>query len=107
MISIPSKNKYIYNLVVILITVFFIASCTENKKPNFKKKNNQKKILPPSFNSDSAYFFVKKQVDFGPRVISSKAWLNCSDWLEKKLKNAYLFFAIPKLKVSRLTPLQQ
>ena len=82
---------YIYNLVIaILTTLFFITSCTEKKKPNFKKKNNQKNVLPPSFNADSAYFFVKKQVDFGPSVLSSLAWKNCSDWLVKKPKTLSL-----------------
>ena len=33
-----------------------------------------------------AYYFVEKQVSFGPRVISSKGWKNCADWLEKKFK---------------------
>ena len=46
----------------------------------------KKTVSIPKFNKDSAYYFVKNQVDFGPRFLSSKGWANCSDWLEKKLK---------------------
>ena len=83
MISLRSINIYL----IILTAIFFITSCTENKKIEVKKKNKPNYVLPPSFNADSAYFFVKKQVDFGPRVLSSLEWKSCSDWLVKKLKN--------------------
>ena len=36
---------------------------------------------------DSAYFFVERQVSFGPRVISSKAWDQCSKYLTNKLES--------------------
>ncbi len=86
MISLRNINIY---LIVVLTAVFFITSCTEKNKSktNVEKKNKPNYVSPPSFNADSAYFFVKKQVDFGPRVLSSLAWKNCSDWLVKKLKN--------------------
>jgi len=42
------------------------------------------KVEVPVFNSDSAYYFIEKQVSFGPRVISSKPWKDCATWLEKK-----------------------
>ena len=55
--------------------------------PEAKKNSNPKvKIEVPRFNADSAYYFIEKQVSFGPRVISSDAWKNCALWLEKKLK---------------------
>ena len=59
------------------------TSNTPNKKDDIIIE--YKKIFIPKFNEDSAYYYVQKQVDFGPRVISSPAWLNCSKWLEKKL----------------------
>src|SRR5687767_15761299 len=31
------------------------------------------KVTVPDFNADSAYFFVKKQVDFGPRIPNTDA----------------------------------
>ena len=58
MISLRSIN---ISLIIILTAVFFIISCTEKKKSKTKveKKNKPNYVLPPSFNADSAYFFVK------------------------------------------------
>ena len=41
----------------------------------------------PSFNQDSAYLWVKKQVEFGPRVPGSKAHASCAVFLEETLKS--------------------
>lgn len=38
-------------------------------------------IKTPEFSADSAYLFVKKQVDFGPRVPNSDAHRKCAAWL--------------------------
>ncbi|MFA6517475.1 MAG: M28 family peptidase [Bacteroidia bacterium] len=40
----------------------------------------------PEFNADTAYSFVQKQVDFGPRVVSSAAHIACGDWIVKSFK---------------------
>jgi len=39
----------------------------------------------PRFNADSAYAFIQKQVDFGPRVPNSGGHRNCGDFLQAKL----------------------
>ena len=39
----------------------------------------------PKFNADSAYNFVKAQVDFGPRVPNTRAHEECGDYLLAKL----------------------
>jgi hypothetical protein len=43
-------------------------------------------VVVPAFNADSAYSFVKAQVDFGPRVPNSKEHRACGDYLAAKLK---------------------
>ncbi|TVQ15480.1 MAG: M28 family peptidase [Bacteroidetes bacterium] len=40
----------------------------------------------PTFNADSAYRFVEKQVAFGPRVPNTDAHRECGDWLEQSLR---------------------
>ncbi len=40
----------------------------------------------PSFNSDSAYYFVEKQVSFGPRVPNTPSHVACGDWLQASLE---------------------
>jgi Zn-dependent M28 family amino/carboxypeptidase len=64
-----------------------VVSCqsTSNKK---SQKNTPKIIVElPSFNSDSAYNYIQKQVDFGSRVPNTQAHQACGDYLVKELKS--------------------
>lgn len=72
-----------------------IVSCTNDPKPapksdsNSDRDNSKSEIytrVSPNFNADSAYYFVKTQVDFGPRVTNSEAHKKCGDWMVKELK---------------------
>jgi glutaminyl-peptide cyclotransferase len=48
---------------------------------------SEEKLAPtPNFNADSAYFFVEKQVKFGPRVPNTSAHIKCGDWMIATLK---------------------
>ena len=70
---------------IFLIFCFLVVSCSN--EPKLKSSTiTTSKIETPKFNADSAYYFIEKQVNFGPRVISSKAWAECAVWLEKKFK---------------------
>ena len=69
-----------------LITIILFVSCSTDKRTNTNKKTKHE-ISTPQFNSDSAYYFVEEQVDFGPRVISTKAWDECSKYLANKLSS--------------------
>jgi Zn-dependent M28 family amino/carboxypeptidase len=73
-------------LIGFLILFVTIVACNSNKD-KFVEKKPKVKLEVPNFNSDSAYFFVEQQVNFGPRVISSKAWDNCSKYLTNKLES--------------------
>ena len=44
------------------------------------------KLVSPSFNADSAYYFLQKQVDFGPRVTASSASIKCAKWISSQFK---------------------
>lgn len=43
-------------------------------------------VTVPGINADSAYAFVKKQVDFGPRVPGSPAHKKCAAWMISEFK---------------------
>jgi Zn-dependent M28 family amino/carboxypeptidase len=73
-------------LIGFLILFLTIIACNSNQD-KFVEKKPKVKVEVPNFNSDSAYFFVEQQVNFGPRVISSKAWDNCSKYLTNKLES--------------------
>lgn len=73
-------------LIGFLIFLITIISCN-SKQEKVTIKKSKVRIEIPNFNSDSAYFFVERQVSFGPRVISSKAWDKCSKYLTNKLES--------------------
>ena len=71
---------------ILVIVAIFLNACTSEPQQKTSPKKPKAKIEVPTFNADSAYYFVEKQVSFGPRVISSKGWKNCAIWLENKFK---------------------
>lgn len=43
-------------------------------------------IASPDFSADTAYYFIERQVKFGPRVPNTDAHAKCADYLENTLK---------------------
>ena len=69
---------------------YLFLSSEPQHEVNPLPKKPQVKIEVPTFNPDSAYHFIQKQVDFGPRVISSKSWELCESCLvEHKISLKY------------------
>lgn len=67
---------------------FFLLTLLSCKQPSATAvPAESKKMDIPAFNSDSAYKFVKTQVDFGPRVPNSTAHKKCGNYLSQALKN--------------------
>jgi hypothetical protein len=66
------------------------------------------KISVPTFNSDSAYNYVAKQVSFGARVPNTKAHQQCGDWLIETLKqfSDTLYVQAGEVKAFDNTPLK-
>lgn len=68
-----------------MILVF--AGCENEKKPTQTvQKQEKKNVVVPAFVGDSAYYFVKRQCDFGPRVPESEAHQLCADWMIETLR---------------------
>lgn len=83
---------------LVMISSLFVIGCKEEAKP-YKPSAPAPTVAPapeivllqtPSFDQDRAYAFVKKQVDFGPRVPNSAAQKACAKWLENELASAGL-----------------
>lgn len=72
-----------------LFPIFFLialASCQKSgKKPQAEKENRPVQIEVPSFNADSAYSFVAKQVGFGPRVPGTPAHARTAEYITGRL----------------------
>ncbi|WP_373278884.1 hypothetical protein [Bacteroides faecichinchillae] len=67
--------------------LFSAFSCGGNSKAG--STNNVESVgvvNVPQFDADSAYLYVKSQVDFGPRVPNSKEHVACGNYLAKQLE---------------------
>ncbi|HMT30266.1 MAG TPA: M28 family peptidase [Bacteroidia bacterium] len=91
-------RKNISFVVVLNILVVLLIGCNGKEQKEDQQKDPQKdkpaatsqvNIQVPEINADSAYAFVKQQVDFGPRIPGSKSHAHCADWLEAKLKSYF------------------
>ena len=72
-----------------ILILIFLFSCVQEKKNTEKTLEKEAEIQKseiPNFNADSAYFFVEKQVLFGPRSPNSEAHKKCGNYLESQLK---------------------
>ncbi len=71
-----------------LIVFVILVSCNFSPAKNSSAEKRKKKTISetPVFNQDSAYIFVKEQVDFGPRVPNTEAHDKCAEYLSEKLK---------------------
>ena len=69
-------------IVIISLVLFSMTSCDnkQNSKPAAQPAPQVKQVVIPDFNADSAYNYVKKQLDFGPRVPGSVAHKQCAEW---------------------------
>lgn len=84
------KNKRFW-IVVLLIAAFVLPylpvwtpsskkTSADSTSSNAPEKPAVQVNVPP-FNADSAYYFVEKQVSFGPRVPGSAAHKKCGAWI--------------------------
>ncbi|MFT6167192.1 MAG: Zn-dependent M28 family amino/carboxypeptidase [Vicingaceae bacterium] len=72
--------------VSLILVAVLLFSCGEDKKSTSAKKvEERKKAVRPNFDADSAYSFVQKQVDFGPRVPNTAAHVAAGNYLVAQL----------------------
>lgn len=71
------------SFAILLLTL--VVSCGSRKTSNVSTADTQNNTIP-EFCADSAYSYIKKQTDFGPRVPNTDAQQNCAAWLMTKLK---------------------
>jgi glutaminyl-peptide cyclotransferase len=83
----PFNRLAINNLILVLIVLSVVYGC--KTKTNSEQTTEAAPIAlvkSPAFNPDSAYAFVQKQVDFGPRVPNTAAHKKCGDYLVNTFK---------------------
>jgi hypothetical protein len=81
------RNPKFFWFIVIGI---FLASCGGGQQaPGVHTPTLAERIMKagvPGINADSAYYFVERQVAFGPRVPNTQAHIECAEYLEKTLR---------------------
>lgn len=100
MTSLKIKNVF-FSILAALIFITYscnIGEKEEDKEKEVKAKADKPQINIPDFNQDSAYYFVKKQVEFGPRTPGSQAHKKCAAYLEKTLKRFSALVTVQKFK---------
>lgn len=76
----------------LLLLVLLVSACAEDPPKNppvpvqpVKEEPAPPKLEVPTFDSKSAYDYIQKQVDFGPRVPNSEAHIACAEYLASEL----------------------
>ncbi len=70
--------------LTVLIGTFGILSCGAGSQKSIVKTETA--TVKPTFNADSSYSYVEKQVAFGPRVPNTKTHSDCRDYLSERMK---------------------
>lgn len=72
-----------YRTATYMLLLFACFACNSS---NRKTSTETKAVVKaPEFDADSAYQYVKAQVDFGPRVPNSKEHIACGEYIANKL----------------------
>jgi glutaminyl-peptide cyclotransferase len=75
--------------IIILVSIFILSEC--NSKKPVQEENavlpEEMAVMVPDFNADSAFHYIAKQIEFGPRVPNTRPHLNCGDYLVQKFKS--------------------
>ncbi len=72
----------------ILLTLAFLGtSSCKQEKPQTTEPPTPKTVEVPKFERDSAYHFIEKQVEFGPRVTNTPEHTACKNWLVSRFKS--------------------
>ena len=75
------------NTVILFITLLVLfAACNDSHKNKTVKQEELTAVQPPNFDPDSAFYFVKVQTDFGPRVPNTEAHKQCAQFFQKQLE---------------------
>jgi len=78
-------NLIMRKLVPVVLVGIFLIGCGDSKK-EITSVPEKPAVKVPVFNADSAFTFIEKQVDFGPRVPNTAAHGFVGDYLIDQLK---------------------
>ena len=78
--------KHLFTLITLAAALTMTSCGGKQPKGNDTPSEKPKKTVDvPDFNADSAYRYVARQTEFGPRVPETQAHAQCAEWLVTKL----------------------
>lgn len=81
-------KKWTVIIVGAMLVCTLSFACTKSKTTRtIEEATDPTELILGQFNADSAYNFIKQQVDFGPRVPGSAAHKACRNYLIDKLRS--------------------
>lgn len=79
--------KTMKGMIITVALALALASCGAGKSDSAKVENaGSQELVAAAFDADSAYSYLARQVEFGPRVPNSDAHRQCGQWLVSELK---------------------
>jgi len=91
------------NIFILILLISGIAwSCKSQPEVTHEPVTEEESVsvARPAFSADSAYYYIYKQVEFGPRVPGSEAHEQCATWLSNVLED---FGAEVKVQTTTVT----
>ncbi len=83
----PRMKQGILPLGLLLaMSALIFGGCGAEPKRTDVAQPEEIHIAAPAFDGDSAFSYIQKQVDFGPRVPNSREHVACGDWLALELQ---------------------
>lgn len=80
-------NKFYF---ILLVTLVFCSCSNQNEQKKVEPVNENKvvtRVIPPDFNSDTAFEYIKLQSEMGPRVPGTKSHEKAVQFYSEKLKS--------------------
>jgi glutaminyl-peptide cyclotransferase len=82
------NNKKTFPAVILLMAILLsFVACELPKEKPIPISEPEIQVDVPSFNRDSVYGFVKRQVGFGPRIPETEEHAACSEWLKESFES--------------------
>lgn len=82
-----SRGRVIFPVLLLFFLSAIFGACENPKKTQLETKEEVISVEIPDFQADSAYAYIAKQLDFGPRVPNTGSHINCGEWLGEFLEN--------------------
>jgi len=85
-----AKQAGAIGLIALFIVSTVYVGCKDDNHSDKKTRPSQpekKEIVAPTFQADSAYSMIERQVSFGARIPGTAAHKGCGDWIVGKLNS--------------------